>query len=79
MLPKVLGILKTLRIGSLSLEDMAEEKSNADKDSDDPYAKASLLALCFFMESGQRGPVPSWFKAFPGAKSHITLNGRCIV
>eukprot|EP00752_Nemacystus_decipiens_P016390 g14652.t1 len=36
---EVLGILKTLRIGSLSVEDMAEEKSNADKDSDDPYAK----------------------------------------
>eukprot|EP00903_Cladosiphon_okamuranus_P009269 g8844.t1 len=36
---EVLDILRTLRIGSLSLEDMAEEKSNADKDSDDPYAK----------------------------------------
>lgn len=34
---QVLDILKTLRIGSLSLEDMAENKGNVD--SDDPYAK----------------------------------------
>ncbi|CAM9418603.1 unnamed protein product [Ectocarpus sp. 4 AP-2014] len=39
MKDEVLDILKTLRIGSLSLEDMAEHKSNADKNSDDPYAK----------------------------------------
>lgn len=41
---QVLDILKTLRIGSLSLEDMAENQSNADKNSDDPYAKVSLAA-----------------------------------
>lgn len=36
---QVLDILKAFRIGSLSLEDMAETKAN--EDSDDPYAKAS--------------------------------------
>ena len=51
---QVLDILKTLRIGSLSLEDMAEEKSNADKDNDDPYAKVSRRAyVCALVERGQ--------------------------
>lgn len=36
---QVLDILKAFRIGSLSLEDMTENKAN--EDSDDPYAKAS--------------------------------------
>lgn len=38
-LVQVLDILKAFRIGSLSLEDMTENKAN--EDSDDPYAKAS--------------------------------------
>lgn len=38
---QVLDILKAFRIGSLSLEDMTENKAEAD--SDDPYAKASTL------------------------------------
>lgn len=53
---QVLGVLKTLRIGSLSLEDMAEEKSNADIDSDDPYAKASRLAYVYARRTAW--PVP---------------------
>lgn len=33
------------------MEDMAENKSNADKDSDDPYAKASRPAcLCAYIK-----------------------------
>lgn len=38
---QVLDILKSLRIGSLSLEDMAESKSS--ENSDDPYAKVSQV------------------------------------
>lgn len=40
--PQVLDILKTMRIGSLSLKEMTEgDKSNKDGDNHDPYAEVS--------------------------------------
>ena len=40
---QVLDILQTMRIGSLSLEEMAEQHTSTEN-SDDPFAKASFGA-----------------------------------
>lgn len=53
--PQVLDILQEMRIGSLSLEEMAEgDKSSKDGDNDDPYAKVSFLGatsvVCFIRQ-----------------------------
>lgn len=58
--PQVLDILKEMRIGSISLEEMVEgDKSSKDGDSDNPYAKVSLLratSVVFFLGGQKHGP-----------------------